>query len=399
MGRRAHLGVTGSVAAYKSLDLLRLLRSAGVSVNVTLTASAQRFVGAESFRALGADQVHERLFEADAMDAFGHLAPGRQAHALVIAPATANVLAKLAYGLADDMLSTQALAFRGPLILAPAMNPAMWEAPATQTNWQTLLSRGAQAVGPVQGVVACGDAGYGKLAPVEAIFAQVLRALSPKDLLGKRVLVTLGPTREHWDAVRFVSNASSGLMGACLAVSAWMRGADVTVIAGPTAYDFPVGVRVHRVQTARQMLDAAQSAWPESDLGCCTAAVCDFRPVPPEGGVSVKVKKRSAGEACLRMDLEANPDILRSLGQSKRADQVLIGFAAETSDLEGQARLKLAEKNLDLLIANRVDQAGSGFQSATNAVLVLDRSGRMEHWPVLPKTEVAWRIWDFLQHL
>lgn len=399
LGGRVHLGVTGSVAAYKSLDLLRLLLGAELGVGATLTASAQRFVGAESFRALGADPVYTAMFQAQGEgDPFGHLAPGRCAKALVIAPATANCLAKLAHGLADDMLSAQALAFSGPLVIAPAMNPAMWAAPATQANWRTLLDRGVVGVGPACGEVACGDSGAGRLAPVEHVFAETLRALSPQDLSGKSVLVTLGPTREPWDAVRYLSNPSSGLMGACLAVAAWMRGARVHALAGPCAYDFPPGLRVTRVGTAREMDAAARDLWPSVDIACCTAAVCDFRPLPPACGSERKFKKREmAGE--LRMDLEPNPDILRGLGQSKGDHQTLIGFAAETGDLLPQARLKLAEKRLDLMVANQVNIPGSGFDSPTNAVLLLDRNGRVEHWPQLPKTEVAWRIWDHLQHL
>jgi phosphopantothenoylcysteine decarboxylase / phosphopantothenate---cysteine ligase len=399
LGRRVHLGVTGSIAAYKSLELLRLLIDAQIGVGVTLTPSAQRFIGAESYRALGAQTVDTAMFaETPADDPFAHLTPGRAAGALVIAPATANILAKIAHGIADDMLSTQALAFHGPLILAPAMNPAMWSAPATQANWRTLLERGAIGVGPACGNVACGDTGAGRLSPVEHIFAEVLKALSPKDLAGKTVLVTLGPTREAWDAVRYLSNPSSGLMGACLAVAAWMRGATVEVIAGPTAYDFPPSITVTRVTSAREMLDAASALWPQADLACCTAAVCDFRPLPPASGQDHKLKKRDLGSD-LVIALEPNPDILRSLGASKRDGQILIGFAAETDDLLAHARLKLSEKNLDLIVANRVGVPGSGFDSATNTVSVLDRTGRSEQWPELPKTEVAWRIWDLLQHL
>jgi len=399
LGRRVHLGVTGSISAYKSLELLRLLVDAHISVGVTLTASGQRFIGAESFRALGAEVVHTAMFaDGPTDDPFAHLTPGRSAHALVIAPATANILAKVAHGLADDMLSTQALAFGGPLVLAPAMNPAMWAAAATQTNWAALLARGAVGVGPAPGPVACGDTGVGRLAPVEDIFASVLRSLSPKDLSGKTVLVTLGPTREAWDAVRFLSNPSSGLMGACLAVAAWMRGAEVRVVAGPTALTLPPGISVTRVTTAREMLAAATDIWPQADIACCTAAVCDFRPIPPTTGTAHKLKKRDLG-ADLALGLEANPDILRTLGARKRDAQLLIGFAAETDDMLAQARLKLEEKRLDLIVANRLGVPGSGFDSATNTVAILDRLGRVEQWPELPKTEVAWRIWDHLQHL
>ncbi|MBU1228392.1 MAG: bifunctional phosphopantothenoylcysteine decarboxylase/phosphopantothenate--cysteine ligase CoaBC [Proteobacteria bacterium] len=401
LGKRIHLGVTGSVAAYKSLELLRLLRLCQVSVSATLTGSAQRFVGAESFRALGAEPVATDMFGPGAgPDPFVHLTPGQTCGGFVIAPATASILAKLAHGMADDLLSTQALAFSGPLLLAPAMNPAMWRAQATQANWQTLLGRGAVGIGPVHGDVACGDTGQGKLAPVEHILAHVLRALSPRDLEGKSVLLTLGPTRERWDAVRYLSNPSSGLMGACLALSAWMRGARVRVVAGPTQMDFPPGIEVTKVATANQMLDACQAFWPDTDIGCCTAAVCDFRPVLPDSvDPGRKLKKRDLATGDLLLRLAVNTDILRSLGEQKRPEQTLIGFAAETDDLVAQARLKLAEKNLDIIVANRVGVPGSGFDSATNTVTVLDRTGRVEQWPELPKTEVAWRVWDLLRHL
>lgn len=401
LGRRLHLGVTGSVAAYKSLELLRLLKACHVSVGVTLTPSAQRFVGADSFSALGADRVNTAMFgHGSGDDPFVHLAPGQGAEALVIAPATANILAKMAHGLADDLLSTQALAFRGPVVLAPAMNPAMWSASATQRNWATLLERGVRGAGPACGEVACGDSGQGKLAPVEHILAECLRALSPKDLSGRTVLLTMGPTRESWDAVRFLSNSSSGFMGACLAVSAWMRGACVKVVTGPTSYELPPGIEVVAVTTASQMAEACRDLWPGADIGCCTAAVCDYRPVPPKGvAPGQKLKRRSLGGDLPVIMLEENPDVLKGLGEGKRPGQTLVGFAAETSDLLGQAQLKLSEKNLDLVVANRVDVPGSGFDSPTNSVTVLDRNGRSEQWPELPKPEVAWRIWDLLQHL
>jgi len=403
LGRRVHLGVTGSIAAYKSLELLRLLVDAHIDVGVTVTASGQRFVGAASFQALGAGVVHTSMFPDERRglgeDPFAHLTPGRSADAFVIAPATANIIAKIAGGIADDMLSTQALAFRGPLIVAPAMNPNMWSAPATQSNWRTLLDRGVIAAGPDNGSVACGDTGQGRLCRLEHIFAQVLRALSPKDLAGKNVLITLGPTREPWDAVRYLSNPSSGLMGATLAMAAWMRGADVHVVAGPTDFDFPPSVHVVRVTTALEMLAAASDLFPAADIACCTAAVADFRPVPPTGGVAHKLKKRDIDPLALSIALTPNPDILRTLGAAKRKGQILIGFAAETDGVLAQAKMKLAEKRLDLIVANRIGVPGSGFAASTNVVAVLDRTGRVEQWPELPKTEVAWRIWDLLQHL
>ncbi|MDD3310509.1 bifunctional phosphopantothenoylcysteine decarboxylase/phosphopantothenate--cysteine ligase CoaBC [Pseudodesulfovibrio sp.] len=394
LGKRVHLGVTGSIAAYKALDLLRSLQEAGCLVSATLTDGAAEFVRPLSFEALGASPVYGSMFEGSPSgSAFGHLEPGQAAHAMVIAPATAATIARLAFGLADDMLSCQALAFPGPKIVAPAMNPRMWEAPATRRNWEMLGELGYIRVRPWSGHVACGDTGEGRLAPVEEIFASVLRALAPQDLAGRKVLVTLGPTREPWDAVRFWSNPSSGLMGACLAMAAHLRGADVTVVAGPTVLTFPEAVRVVPVTTARQMFEVATDLWPSMDVACCTAAVADFRPVPFG---ETKFKKASGAGQGITVEFTPNPDILRTLGEAKRDGQRLIGFAAETGDLKAEAGRKLQSKRLDIIAANDISKAGSGFASATNEMYVLDAAGRRETWPQLDKTEVAWRLWDHL---
>jgi phosphopantothenoylcysteine decarboxylase/phosphopantothenate--cysteine ligase len=395
MGKRVHLGVTGSIAAYKALDLARALQQADCMVSATLTGAAARFVTPLSFEALGASPVYTGMFAEtpDADTAFGHLEPGQAADALVVAPATANTLAKLAFGLADDMLSCQALAFSGPRIVAPAMNPRMWAAPATQRNWDMLAELGYIRVSPEAGSVACGDTGTGRLAPVDEIFLAVLKALAPQDLAGRKVLVTLGPTREPWDAVRFWSNPSSGTMGACVAVAAYLRGADVTVVAGPTALGFPDEMGVVSVTTARQMFEACADLWPGMDMACLTAAVADYRPVPFG---EAKFKKGTSAGAGITVEFETNPDILKHLGETKREDQRLIGFAAETGNLREEAARKLAAKNLDLIAANNVAKAGSGFGVATNEMFVLDAKGRKEQWPQLPKTEVAWRLWDHL---
>lgn len=395
MGKRVHLGVTGSIAAYKALDLLRALQESDCVVSATLTEAACRFVQPLSFEALGASPVYTSMFgTGDGREsAFGHLEPGQEADVLVIAPATASTLARLAHGLADDILACQALAFAGPKIVAPAMNPRMWNAPATRRNWDILHELGYIRVEPARGHVACGDTGSGRLAPEEAIFAAVLRALAPQDLAGKKVLVTLGPTREPWDAVRFWTNGSSGLMGACMAMAAHLRGAEVTVVAGPTALTFPEGVHVVPVTTAREMFDAATGLWPSMDVACCTAAVADFRPVPFG---DAKFKKGSGDGEGITVAFEPNPDILRALGETKREGQRLIGFAAETGDPKAEAERKLASKRLDLIASNDVSRPGSGFATPTNAVFVLDAAGRRETWPQLPKTEVAWRLWDHL---
>jgi len=395
MGKRVHLGVTGSIAAFKALELLRALQEADCMVSATLTDSCTKFVQGLSFEALGASPVYTSMFDGgpESDTAFGHLEPGQTADAMVIAPASANTMAKLAFGLADDMLSCQALAFAGPKVIAPAMNPRMWEAPATKRNWEMLGELGYIRVQPDCGHVACGDTGSGRLAPVEEIFVATLKALSPQDMAGKKVLVTLGPTREPWDAVRFWSNPSSGTMGACLAMAAYLRGADVTVVAGPTQLSFPSAIEVISVQTASQMYAAAMDVWPEMDMGCCTAAVADYRPVPHGKG---KFKKADSAGKGITVEFEPNEDILKTLGANKKDGQKLIGFAAETDNIREAAQGKLERKNLDLIAANDISKEGSGFGVSTNQMFVLDSAGRKEMWPQLPKTEVAWRLWEHL---
>ncbi|GAU08783.1 bifunctional phosphopantothenoylcysteine decarboxylase/phosphopantothenate--cysteine ligase CoaBC [Desulfoplanes formicivorans] len=391
-GKRVHLGVTGSIAAYKGLDLLRLFVKTGLTAGATLTHAASRFVTDLSFASLGADPVYGDLFQ-DRLAPYGHLEPGQVAQAMVIAPATASMLAKLAHGLADDMLSTQALAFDGPLIIAPCMNPRMWRNPATRANWETLLSRGIIGVPPCSGDVACGDSGQGRLAETADIYLATLKALAPHDLTGQKILITLGPTREHFDKVRFWSNPSSGKMGWSLAMAAWLRHARVTVVHGPVNLTFPPGVDTIGVNTAREMFDACMDLWPDMDMGCCTAAVADFSPVPHGRG---KLKKDECPEG-LCVTFTRNPDILKTMGEHKRPDQRLIGFAAEAEvDLQTTAKAKLTAKNLDLIAANRIDSDETGFARWNNSVLLLDSQGQSEHMLNRPKIDIAWRIWDWM---
>lgn len=388
LGKRLHMGVCGSIAAYKALELMRMIQGSGAHVSATLTASARQFVTGLSFEALGAAPVYGEMF--DTRDAvFGHLDPGQDAHALLIAPATANTLAKLAHGMADDMLSTQALAFQGPVVVAPAMNPRLWDATATRENWDALKRRGYVCLEPGSGDMACGEEGKGRLPRLEAIYSETLKALSEQDLAGKKVLLTLGPTREHFDCVRYWSNPSSGAMGASIAMAAWLRGADVAAVCGPVDMWLPDGIQRIEVTTARQMHEACMDMVPDIDVACCTAAVADYRPANTVDG---KFKKESGG---LEVQFDANPDILRAMGEAKKKTQFFIGFAAESGDLAANAQGKLERKNLDMIVANDVTEAGCGFGSATNGVTVLDAKGRIETWPVLPKTEVAWRIWDW----
>jgi phosphopantothenoylcysteine decarboxylase/phosphopantothenate--cysteine ligase len=296
----------------------------------------------------------------------------------------------MAHGLADDLLSCQILAFPGPVLVAPAMNPRMWNAPPTRHNWAILGERGVIRIEPDCGNVACGDTGQGRLAPMDEIFVRTLAALSPQDLRGKKIMLTLGPTREYFDKARFWSNPSTGTMGAAIAVAAALRGAEVTAITGPVDIRLPSMINKIPVITARDMFQAASDIFPSQDIGCFTAAVADYRPPACPAG---KYKKNGQP---LSLSFESNPDILATLSRSKKTGQQTIGFAAEAQDLERNAALKLDKKNLDLIIANPIDESGSGFASATNRVVVMDRHGRKESWPQLPKTEIAWRIWDWI---
>lgn len=389
--KRLTLGVTGSIAAYKSLELLRLFRAAGIHVSVTLTKAASQFIQPLSFRSLGAAHVFCDLFDFDATP-YAHLQPGREDQCMVIAPVTANTLAKIAHGLADDMLSCQALSFPGSLVLAPAMNPNLWHAQACIDNVALLKHRGHVFVGPAPGDVACGDQGYGRLAPLEHVYAHALKALTPQDMAGRAILVTLGPTRERYDPVRFWSNPSTGAMGASLAMAAWLRGAEVHAVVGPGAPWLPDEIHQAHVSSALEMFDASRTVWPSVDIGCFTAAVADFR---PKEQLDAKLKKTDVPTG-FHLEFTPNPDILRHLSTQRGQGQLCIGFAAETSELYALAKAKLADKKLDMIVANRIDAPDSGFAVETNRVCVLDRFGRHEEWPLLPKTEIAWRIWDWL---
>ncbi|MBU1002483.1 MAG: bifunctional phosphopantothenoylcysteine decarboxylase/phosphopantothenate--cysteine ligase CoaBC [Proteobacteria bacterium] len=389
LGKRVHLGVCGSISAFKALELLRMLQGTGAHLSATLTPSAMRFVTPLSFEALGAAPVYGEMF--DTRDAlYGHLDPGQDADGFVIAPATANTIAKLACGLADDMLSCQTLAFPHPLVIAPAMNPRLWNAAATRENWAKLNERGHVCIEPECGAMACGEEGRGRLPQLERIYLQALRAVTRQDMAGRKVLITLGPTREPFDCVRFWSNPSTGTMGAALAVAAWLRGADVTAICGPVDLWLPEGITRVDVSTAREMFEAASDVFSEVDVACFSAAVADYRPANP----SAEKFKKGQGE--LQVQFEANPDILKTLGTRKSQQQFLIGFAAESGQLDANCRAKLTAKKLDLIVGNDVTAQGCGFGHSTNGVTVLDAKGRMEIWPVLAKTEVAWRVWDWM---
>ncbi len=381
-GKIIVLGVSGGIAAYKAVELLRLLTKAGADVHVIMTRAAQEFVTPLTFQTLSRNPVHTDLFELMAQGDIGHISLADRADLFVIAPATANIIGKLACGIADDMLTTTAMATRGTVLLAPAMNVNMYGNAIYQENEERLRRHGYLFVNPVKGDLACGWEGEGKLQTPEIIFQEVLKALTPSDLVGERLLVTAGPTREEIDPVRYLSNHSSGKMGYAIARAAWRRGAQVTLVSGPTALPMPWGVTFVPVESAGEMYDAVMALVGECSVVIKAAAVADYRPVVRAGE---KLKKR--GDA-MTLELVKNRDILRELGKEK-GSRLLVGFAAETTELLSNARKKLAEKNVDLLVANDVTEAGAGFSVETNIVHLLYRDGRVEAPGILSKEAVA----------
>jgi phosphopantothenoylcysteine decarboxylase / phosphopantothenate---cysteine ligase len=391
-GRRVLLGVTGGIAAYKAVLLARLLRERGAEVQVVMTPAATRFVGPDTFSALTGNPAHSDVFERT--EAVLHVRLARSADVAVVAPATANVLAKLALGLADDLLTSTMLEFSGPVVLAPAMHSGMWGNPSTRRNLDTLRERGAVFVGPGEGPLAAGDEGMGRMAEPEDIAEAVDRALPEPggSLTGRRILVTAGPTHEPIDAVRFVGNRSSGKMGFAVAAEAARRGADVNLVTGPVALPDPPGVHVDRVETAEQMRAMVVSSFEPADAVVKAAAVADWR---PKERVEGKLKKEAGAPDML---LEQTPDILRELGERK-GDRVLVGFAAETGDLEAAGREKLRAKHLDLIVVNEVGRPGTGFEADTNRALILAADGQHEPVREWTKAELAAAICDRLAAL
>src|SRR5919108_2803575 len=391
-GRRVLLGVTGGVAAYKAAYLARLLGERGAEVQAVLTRSAVRFVGPDTFSALTGRRAYAEVFERT--EDVLHVRLAHEADVAVVAPATANLLAKLATGVADDLLTSILLEFRGPLVVAPAMHSGMWTNEATTESLRVLEGRGVRVIGPVEGPLAAGDEGMGRLAEPEDIVAALERVVAEGGgpLTGRRILVTAGPTHEPIDAVRFIGNRSSGKMGSAVAREAAKRGAGVTLISGPTHLPDPPGVEVVRVETAEEMRDAVLARYEDADAVVKAAAVADWRPKERAEG---KLKKEAGAPEVL---LEPTPDILRELGERK-GDRVLIGFAAETEDLEAAGRTKLREKGLDLIVVNEVGAPGTGFEADTNRALLLAADGHDVELRQWTKPQLAGEICDRLTAL
>ena len=383
------LGVTGGIAVYKACELLRLLQKRGIDVFVVMTQNACRFVAPLTFETLSGHPVAVDTFDRPQTWEVEHIALAKRADLFLIAPATANIMGKMACGIADDMLSTTVMATRAPVLVAPAMNTGMWENAAVQQNVKTLRARGVEIVAPVSGHLACGDSGAGKLEDVAVIAERACELLfAKKDMEGLRVMVTAGPSREALDPVRYISNRSSGKMGYAIAQAAQKRGAEVTLLSGPVAIEAPLGVKLVPFTTTQELLDRASELAQEQDLLIQAAAPADYRAkeIAPQ-----KIKKQ--GGEPMTFTLVENPDVAATLGKAKRSGQVFVGFAAETNDVLAHARDKLARKNLDMIVANDVTRPGAGFDVDTNIVTLITKDGQ-KALPMMSKAEVAQRILD-----
>lgn len=387
-GKSILLVIAGGIAAYKCLELIRRLRERGASCRAVLTRAGAEFVTPLSLAALTEDKVYQDLFSLTDESEMGHIRLSREADLVVVAPATADILARMATGQANDLATTALLATDKRVLCAPAMNVRMWEHPATRANMETLRGRGILFVGPTEGDMACGEWGYGRMAEPEDILAAIEAHLAQgRPLDGLRALVTSGPTIEPIDPVRFICNRSSGRQGHAIAAALAEAGAETTLVKGPVALPDPLGVRTVAVETAREMLAACESALP-ADIAVCAAAVCDWRPVREAGE---KIKK-GEGPPPPALELAENPDILASL--SRRREQrprLVIGFAAETSDLVANAQRKLTRKGCDWIVGNDVSAATGTFGGAENAVVLVSEGG-VERWPRMSKEAVAGRL-------
>ncbi|MDA8234093.1 MAG: bifunctional phosphopantothenoylcysteine decarboxylase/phosphopantothenate--cysteine ligase CoaBC [Clostridia bacterium] len=382
------VGVSGGIAAYKAAEVVSRLVKLGAEVHVIMTESAQKFIAPLTFQTLSRQRVVTCMWDEPKEWEVQHVALADKADAFLIAPATANIIGKIANGIADDMLSTTVMATSAPVIMAPAMNVHMYANPVVQDNIGKLARLGVHFVEPGVGLLACGYSGKGRLAEVEEIINKVVAVVnSCQDLAGKKVLVTAGPTREVIDPVRFISNRSTGKMGYAIARAARERGAEVVLVSGPTNLDAPAGVQVIQVGAALEMYQQVQEHYPDAHVVIKSAAVADYRPKEVSDR---KVKKK---EGDLTIELERNPDILLELGQNK-GDKILVGFAAETNDLVAYARDKITRKNLDFIVANDVTQPGAGFGADTNIVKLLFPGGQIEELPQLTKDQVANVILD-----
>jgi phosphopantothenoylcysteine decarboxylase/phosphopantothenate--cysteine ligase len=394
--RRILLVVSGGIAAYKAPELVRALVRAGHEVRCVLTRAAAEFVSPLALQTVSGHRVRSALFDPAEEGEIDHVALADWAELIVVAPATADLMAKLAHGLADDLASTLLLATRADVLVAPAMNVHMWQHPATRANVETLRARGVQFVGPEAGFLACGWEGEGRMSEPEAIAGAVALRLGPPSLAGRRVIVTAGGTREAIDPVRAITNRSSGKMGFAIAAEAARRGASVVLVSGPSAQPTPPGVERVDVESALDMRAAVMERLEGADLVVKAAAVADFRPA---ARAERKIKKEALGEdAAPRLELVRNPDILAEVARAP-GRRIVVGFAAESEDLVGAARRKLERKGCDLIVANDVSREGAGFDADTNAVTLVWPGGEVEELPLLSKAEVAAQLLDRIEKL
>lgn len=378
------LGVSGGIAAYKACEIVSRLKKAGTEVHVIMTENAVKLVAPLTFQTLSGNPVVVDTFAPPVAFEVEHIALAQKADVFVIAPATANILAKMAHGIADDMLSTTVLATKAPVLVAPAMNTAMWEHPATQANVKILKDRGVHMIGPAGGLLACGDSGIGRMSEPVEITEEILHLLNSDDSMrGLRVLVTAGPTREAIDPVRFITNRSSGKMGYAIAETAAARGAEVTLVSGPVSIPAPAHCRVISVETTEDLYQAMMRECGNQDIIIQSAAPADYRPVER---AEQKIKKEKGQP--LHLTLEENEDIAAAVGQNKRKGQILVGFAAETENLLDNASGKLHRKNLDMIVANDVTRPGAGFDVDTNIVTLITEN-HQESFPLMTKKEVS----------
>lgn len=393
-GKTVLLGVTGSIAAYKAADLASRLMKQHAQVHVIMTENAAKFISPITFETLTnrkcITDTFDRDYPSDHPVEVEHIALAKKADLVIVAPATANIIAKMAYGIADDMLSTTLLACTCPVLVSPAMNTKMYEHPATQANLAVLRQRGVKIIEPSSGLLACGDEGKGKLPEPAVLVDHILAEIAcPKDLTGKKILVTAGPTRESLDPVRFITNHSSGKMGYAIAHAAALRGADVTLVSGPVSLTPPLGVKLVPITSAHDLFCAVTAVSAEQDIIIKAAAVADYRPV------SVSDEKIKKADNDLSLSLARTEDTLQYLGEHKPEGQILCGFAMETSDLENKARAKLKKKNLDMIVANNVKVAGAGFGTDTNVVTFITKDSTQQ-LEIMSKENVAMKLLDRL---
>lgn len=381
-GKKIILGVSGGIAAYKAVDFMRALQRFGADVHVALTKNARNFISPLTFSVLSGHPVCDTVFPGGNPPEIDHITMAENVDLFMVVPATANIIGKFANGIADDFLSTLYLSTKAPLLIAPAMNWKMYEHKAVQENISRLEERGAIIVEPDEGDLACREFGKGKLASVHYLVEKVIQACTENSFAGKQILVTAGPTREYWDAFRYLSNPSSGKMGYAIARAAWHRGAEVTLITGPTNVEPPCGIKIISVTSALDLLDAVKQTFPESDVLIMAAAVSDFRPANPVEG---KMKK---GDSPRAIELVENPDILKQIKKIKKG-QIVVGFAAETENLVEYAKKKIDQKGLDCIVANHIGADDQGFQVDTNKAVLIFPDGQTTELPMMTKDAMA----------